>query len=82
MFSRKLTNSIDEMVELIEHFEEVPDRAGHPVEGPDQHHIEAVPAGVGQQLIETGALGLAPEMVSVYSRTISKPRCAAIWRRS
>jgi hypothetical protein len=47
------------MVEFVEDFEEVPNRSGHPVESPDQDDIEAVLAGIGQQLIETRPLDFA-----------------------
>ena len=47
-----------QVVEFVQHFEEVPDRAGHAIEGPDQDDVEAVLAGIGQQLIEPGPPGL------------------------
>lgn len=36
------------------------DRAGDLVEGPDQHHLEAAAADVGQKLIQIGTLGFHP----------------------
>ncbi len=42
-----------EPVQLVEHFEEVPDRAGDPIGSPDQDHIEAAAAGIPHHLIET-----------------------------
>ena len=43
-----------EPVQLVEHFEEVPDRPGDPVRRPDQDDIEAAAAGIPHQVIETG----------------------------
>ena len=60
-----------EPVQLVEHFEEVPDRSGDPIEGPDQDDIEAAAAGIAHQLIETRPLRLgAADPVGVLS-TIS-----------
>jgi hypothetical protein len=47
-----------QMVELIEHLEEVPDRARDPIRSPDKNYLEAAAAGIPQQLIETGAPSL------------------------
>ena len=45
-------------VELVEHVKQVTDRAGDPVEGPDHDDVELAAAGVGQQLVQSGAPGL------------------------
>jgi hypothetical protein len=42
-----------QVVEFIEHLEEVPDRARDPIRSPDQDYLEAAAAGIPQQLIET-----------------------------
>jgi hypothetical protein len=47
-----------EMVQLIEHFQEVANGAGQSVAGPDHHHIEVAAAGVFHHLIEAGAARL------------------------
>ena len=44
-----------EMIQLIQHLEEVFHRPGQPVRGPDQDHIEAAAAGVLHHFIETRA---------------------------
>ena len=49
-----------EVVEFVEHFEEVADGPGDPVRGPDQHHLEAAAAGIAQEFIQTRAPGLGP----------------------
>ena len=41
-------------VQFVEHFEEVFDRAGDPIRGPDQDHVEASAAGIAHQVIEAG----------------------------
>ena len=46
-----------EVSQLIEHFEEVLDRACQPIKGPDQQDIELAVAGVAQELIQPRALG-------------------------
>ena len=43
-----------EPVQLVEHFEEVPGRAGDAIAGPDQDDIEAAAAGIPHQVIQTG----------------------------
>ena len=43
-----------EAVQLVEHVEEVLHRAGDPVRGPDQDHVEAAAAGIVHQLVQTG----------------------------
>jgi len=54
-----------EPVELVEHFEEVPGRAGDAIRGPDQDHIEAAAAGIPHQAIQTGPARLhAGDLVS------------------
>lgn len=54
-----------QVVELVEHLQEVDHGAGQPVESPDQQHIETTAAGVAQHLIESrparlGAADLVP----------------------
>jgi hypothetical protein len=44
-----------EIVELVQHLEEVANRPGDPVGGPDQHDLEATAPGIPQQIIETRA---------------------------
>jgi hypothetical protein len=47
-----------EAVEFVQHFEEVPGRAGDAIACPDQDHIEAAAAGIVHELIESGPAGL------------------------
>ena len=47
-----------EVIEVIKDFEEVAYAARHAIEGPNQHHIEAMAAGVLQKFIEAGAARL------------------------
>ena len=43
-----------EVVQLVEHLEEVPHRARDSIRGPDQDGVEAAAAGVGHDGIQTG----------------------------
>jgi hypothetical protein len=53
------TDEIDvQMIEVIEHFQEVPNRASHAVERPNHDYIEAMSPGVRHKPIQTGAFGL------------------------
>jgi hypothetical protein len=47
-----------EPVQFVQHFKEVLHRAGNPVRGPDQDHIEVAAAGVPHQVVEAGPPGL------------------------
>lgn len=47
-----------EAVQLVEDFEEVADRAGDAIEGPDQNDVEASVAGIAQDLVQTRAPSL------------------------
>jgi hypothetical protein len=49
-----------EMVQLIEDLEEVPGRACDAIERPDENDIEAVLAGVVQEVVEPRPLRLGP----------------------
>ncbi len=46
-------------VQFVQYFEELPYRAGDPIRGPDQDHIDAAAAGIPHQLIEPRPSGLA-----------------------
>ena len=46
------------MVQFVEDFEEVPGGACDPIARPDQDNVEFAVVGIGQELIETGALDL------------------------
>ena len=71
-----------EMVEFVEHLEEVSNGPGDPVRGPYQQHLEAAAACVPKELIETRATSLRPgDPISVLGDDL-KPRCWAIARRS
>ena len=41
------------MLELVQHFKEVSDRAGDAIACPDQDHFEAAPAGIPHHFIQT-----------------------------
>jgi hypothetical protein len=49
-----------EMVELVEHFEEMAHGPGDPVRGPDQEHLEAAAARIPKQIIETRPTSFHP----------------------
>ena len=69
-------NELDaQATQFIEDFQIVSNRAGDAIARPDDNDIELAAASVDQELIEPGRLALAPLMRSVYSWTISKPRC-------
>jgi len=54
--------------EFVQNFEEVFHRAGHPVECPDQHHIESPAPGIGHKLIETRSLRFrSADRVAVFA---------------
>jgi hypothetical protein len=56
-----------ELIEFIEDFQEVPDRAGDAIERPDHDDIELAAASIGQEMIEPGALCLHPgDFVAVF----------------
>jgi len=44
------------VLELVEQRHEVPEVAAEAVQGGDSDEIEPAPAGIGQELIETGSL--------------------------
>jgi hypothetical protein len=63
-----------EMVELIQHFEEVADGPGDPVRGPDQEYLEAAAACIPKQIIEARPASLRPrDPVSVLGNDLKTP---------
>ena len=67
-----------EVVQFVEHFQEVTHGAGHAIAGPDQHDVELPRRASASIWSRPGRRALVPLIRSVYSCTISKPRCAAI----
>ena len=58
-----------ELAQLVEHFEEVPGRAGDAIACPDKDHIEAAASGIPHQVIQTGPARLhATDPVGVLLR--------------
>jgi len=56
-----------EMVQFIQHLEEVADGSSDPIRRPDEHHLEPAAARLPEQLVETGALGLgAGDAVGIF----------------
>ena len=49
--NRALSDRICSGLQLVEHFQEVTDRAGQPVAGPTEDDVKAAAAGVGQHLV-------------------------------
>jgi hypothetical protein len=49
-----------EMIEFVDHFEEVPDGSGDTVRGPDHEHLEAAAARIPKQIIETRSTSFSP----------------------
>ena len=49
-----------QVVELVEHLQEVADGPGDPVRGPDQHDLEPAAASIPKQFIETRPTRLGP----------------------
>ena len=71
MFSRNDDELDVEMVQLVEHFEQVLHRASHAIEGPDHHDIEAAAAGVEEQLVQSRTLRLgAGDAIGVLLRDL------------
>jgi hypothetical protein len=63
-----------EMIEFIEHLEEVPDGSGDPIRSPDKNHLEAAPAGVPQQLVETRTPGFrSRDPIGVFGDDLKTP---------
>jgi hypothetical protein len=63
-----------EMVEFVEHLEEVAHGPGDPVRGPDQEHLEAAAARVPQQIIETRSASFSPrDSIGVLSNDLKTP---------
>jgi len=49
-----------QMVEFIQHFEEVPDGSSDSVRGPHQDHLEPAAAGIPKQIVEARPASLGP----------------------
>jgi hypothetical protein len=63
-----------EMVELVEHFEEVAHGPGDPVRGPDQEHLEAAAARIPKQIIETRPTSFSPgDPIGVLGNDLKTP---------
>jgi hypothetical protein len=63
-----------EMVELVEHFEEVAHGPGDPVRGPDQEHLEAAAARIPKQIIETRSTSFSPgDPIGVLGNDLKTP---------
>jgi hypothetical protein len=63
-----------EVVEFVEHLEEVPDGSGDPVGSPDQQHLEAAAARIPEQVIETRPASLGPgDPISVLGNDLKTP---------
>jgi hypothetical protein len=63
-----------EMIEFVEHLEEVPDGAGDPVGSPDQQHLEAAAARIPKELIETRPASFGPgDPIGVLGNDLETP---------
>src|SRR5258707_10733167 len=63
-----------EMIEFVEHLEEVPDGSGDPVRGPDQEHLEAAAARIPKQIIETRSTSFSPgDPIGVLGNDLKTP---------
>jgi hypothetical protein len=71
-----------EMIQFIQHLQEVADAAGQSIASPHQHNIELTAAGVGQQFIQTRAARFgAADPIFILLDDLSRPRCRArAWR--
>jgi hypothetical protein len=49
-----------EMIEFVQHLEEVSDGSGDPIRGPDQQHLKAAAARISEQVIETRSTSFSP----------------------
>jgi hypothetical protein len=73
-FSRKADELDLQVVEFVQHFEEVPDGPSYPVRGPHHHHLKAAAAGIAEQVIETWPAGFRPrDPVGVLSHDLKTP---------
>ena len=62
------------MVELVQHFEEVPNGPGDPVRGLHQDYLEATTASIPKQVIEARPAGFRPrDPVSVLGNDLKTP---------
>ena len=63
-----------QVVEFVQHFEEVPNGPGDPVRGPHQDYLEATTASIPKQVIEARPAGFRPrEPVSVLGNDLKTP---------
>ena len=63
-----------EVVEFVEHLEEVPDGSGDPVGSPDQQHLEASAARIPKELIETRSTSFSPgDPIGVLGNDLKTP---------
>jgi hypothetical protein len=63
-----------EVVEFVEHLEEVPDGSGDPVGSPDQQHLEASAARISKELIETRPASLGPgDPIGILGNDLKTP---------
>jgi hypothetical protein len=49
-----------EMIELVQHLEEVSHGSGDPIRGPDQQHLKAAATRISKQVIETRSTSFRP----------------------
>ena len=57
-----------EMIEFVEHFEEVAHGPGDPVRGPDQEHLEAAAARISKQIVKTRPASFRPREARLQTR--------------
>jgi hypothetical protein len=63
-----------EMVELIQHFEEVAHGPGDPVRGPDQKHLEVAAARISKQIVKTRPARFRPrDSIGVLGNDLKTP---------
>jgi len=63
-----------EMIEFVEHLEEVAHGPGDPVRGPDQEHLEAASARVSKQIVKTRSASFRPgNSIGVLSNDLKTP---------
>jgi hypothetical protein len=63
-----------EMIEFVEHLEEVAHGPGDPVRGPDQKHLEVAAARISKQIIETRSTSFSPgDPIGILGNDLKTP---------
>src|SRR3974390_471693 len=63
-----------QVIQLVQHFQQVFHRARQTIESPDQHHLELASPGIAHELVEARTPGLhPPDLVGVFLADLEAP---------